>query len=104
MKPLPRFAGKPNLQRAIEHVLRNSIVYNAEQFTSRGAAHVGLKWETVEEALSRCQIFNLVEKGGFNYEQLGVRPIAGALPAQIIKEHLIIRGIYYKAIEDKNKV
>ena len=58
----------------------------------------------MQAAITKARMFNLVEKGGFSYEQLGIATIDGALPSQIIEEHLIIREIYYQALEDKRKV
>lgn len=101
----PRFGGMTTIPEAIEVVFRNTIIHGINEFTARGAEHKGFEWATMKAAILHAKMFNLVETGGFSYEQLGVRALPeGGLPSRVIEEHLAIKEIYQRVIEDKNRV
>lgn len=59
----------------------------------------------MQEAISRAKMFKLIDTGGFSFEDLGVPRLSnGAYPSRVIEEHLIVRGLYYKALEDGRKL
>ena len=96
------FRMNESLLLAIEKIFTDSIKYGLDFPTERGAARLGIKWTTMQEAISRCKMFVLIENGGFSYEEMGIpKSSSGFYPSKWVSEHIVMREIYQRMRESK---
>lgn len=83
----------------IEYIIRQAVVWGND-VTLRGVTHQGYTTQAFFAARRRIGAFKLVDSGVSDYQALGWCG-DGVIPVKVLREHLVIEGIYAQSAKIK---